>query len=682
MSTKTLLISSVLSCFFLSVAAGQCFADASAETVSAAAPNPSGLVAHYEFDGDAADISGFQPQANGTLIGNPTYGSGVYGKAIDLDGDGDYVDCGNESFFDINDLITITAWIKVNEFDKKHQAIITKGDNSWRLARVGDSNSVEFACNGTATTRWTGEGEVPWAVLGTTSVNDDKWHHIAGVFDGTQLYLYIDGVLEAAKSATNSINISKHKVYIGANAQVPGREWNGSIDDVRIYNYALSQAEIVSIMGISEIYLPESEPAKLYNIAKRYDGLKKFEEAKGICQLILQKYPDSLSAHGAQLYLSRRNIMSLIKSKEYTEAQSEFDNLIADVNDHPDLPKALLTIAVSYGWAKKYEEAENIYERIIKRYPESPSATQSRFKAPSTHIFSLILSGNNTEAQGEIDKFTSDFAKHPALPGVVYWFAKEFEASKAYEEAMGTYQRVAWQYPGSSHAANALLEASKMDVLSLVESGNDMAIQEALDTLIVDFNDHPDLPEAVFVIGEQYYYKAFEDPKKCRRLKSQENLKKAADIWERIVAQWPDSKSIGLKHAQYFTAVCYRRFGEYEKAITNYQKVVDNWPEYDFAWSAQYLIGNCYEKLKDFGSLPESEASLKMEQAYKAVVEGYPDCAMVPTASLKLGHLNLKSGQKIEAAQYFVLFLATARPNDPRITSVESHLEKLKEEVQ
>jgi TolA-binding protein len=148
------------------------------------------------------------------------------------------------------------------------------------------------------------------------------------------------------------------------------------------------------------------------------------------------------------------------------------------------------------------------------------------------------------------------------------------------------------------------------------------------------------------------------------------------------VEQWPQSKSIGLKHAQYFTAVCYRRFGEYEKAITNYQKVVDSWPDYQYAWSAQYLIGSCYEKLKYYNILPESEADPKIEQAYKAVVENYPDSAMVPSAYLKLGYLNLKRGQKIEAVEYFVLFLATARSNDPRIENVETLLEEFKGEDQ
>ncbi|MHC4891426.1 MAG: LamG domain-containing protein, partial [Planctomycetota bacterium] len=233
MVKKILFISLALFGLLFSGMAGECFADASGQGITAVAPDPTGLVAHYEFEGNAADTSGFQPTADGTLVGNPTFETGVFGQAIDLDGDGDYVDYGNESFFDITDSITVAAWIKVREFDKKYQTIIAKGDNSWRLARVDDSNNVEFACSGTAATRWTGKGEVPWAVLGTRSVNDGKWHHIAGVFDGTRLQLYIDGVLEAAKRAANSIKISKYNVCIGANAQVPGREWNGLIDDVR-----------------------------------------------------------------------------------------------------------------------------------------------------------------------------------------------------------------------------------------------------------------------------------------------------------------------------------------------------------------------------------------------------------------------------------------------------------------
>ena len=117
--------------------------------------------------------------------------------------------------------------------------------------------------------------------------------------------------------------------------------------------------------------------------------------------------------------------------------------------------------------------------------------------------------------------------------------------------------------------------------------------------------------------------------------------------------------------------------GEYENAIEYYQTVVDNWPDYEHAWSAQYLIGSCYERLRSSGSLPESEANSKIEQAYEAVVEKYPDCSLVKPALQKLGWLNFKKGQLALAAEYWELFLEMADPDDPCTKRVKDKLEEL-----
>ena len=630
MSAKTLLITSVLFGFLLSVAAGQCFADASAQTVRAVAPNPTGLVAHYEFEGDAVDTSGFQPPADGTLFGNPTYVAGVFGRGIDLDGEYDYVDCGNRSTFNLTGQFTVTAWIKVDKFDKMYQTIISKGDNSWRLARAGKSNRIEFACNGTAANKWNGKGEVPWAISATTDVNDGKWHHIAGVFDGSGLYLYIDGILEAAKGAAKSIGISSHNVFIGANAQVPGREWKGLIEDVRIYNYALSHAEIVSVMGKSDINLPEPVPATLCNIAKRYDGLKKCEEAKGLCQLILQSYPDSPFAGNAQIYISKRAILSLIQSKEFTTAQAEYENLIADFNDHPDLAEALYVIAQAYSPPRKFKEAESVYRQLIQLFLDSPYAVEALFRAPKIHIFYLIQSENYTDANVAIDKFSSDFDKNPALPGVIYWFAKEFEASKAYEEAQSMYQQVAWQYPDSVHASKSWIGVYKMDAISLIETGDDRGAKKIIDDLIADFTDHPDLPEAILVVGEQYFKKARQYEKQGREAEAKANFIKTIAVCERIILEL--SPSYTMADAYLLSGVCYRRIGQHEKAIEYYQHVVDNWPDYRYAWSAQMRIAFTYEYLRNNGIIPQPEADILIKAAFEAVVENYPKCPSAPAA--------------------------------------------------
>jgi TolA-binding protein len=679
MTNKTLLIISFLFGFLLSVVADECFADASTQTVKAVAPNTSGLVARYEFEGEANDISGTN---HGTSYGNPAYVAGVSGQAINLDGNGDYVNCGKAPSFDLANQFTVAAWIKVGTFDKKYQTIIAKGDNSWRLAQASGTDNIEFACNGTAITRWTGKGEVPWSVSGTTGVNDGKWHHIAGVFDGSGLYLYIDGILEAAKGAGNSIDISNHDMCIGANAQVPGREWKGLIEDVRIYNYALSQAEIVSVMGKNEINLSEPVPATLYNIAKKYDGLKKREEAKGLCQLILQKYPDSPFARNAQIYISKRDVLSLIQSKDFTTAQAELDSLIADFNDHLDLAEALNVIAQAYSPPRKFKEAESVYKKLIQMFPDSPYAIEALFRAPKIHIFYLIKSGNHTEAQVAIDKFVTDFAENAALPGVLYWFGKEYEASKTYDRAKNIYQQIAWQYPDSAHVAKAWLGISRVDALSLIESGNDSEVQAAIDRLIADFSDNPELPPAILVVAEEYYRKAMLLAKQESDSRAAEYYRKAVAVWERLIKELPASVP-HTPQAYYCSAVCYsQELAEYLKGIDYYQKVVDNWPRYEFAWHAQYFVGKYYEKLRNSGSIPDSEANPKIEQAYNNVVEKYPKSKSAPGSALKLAQMNFEKGQRIKAIKYYELFLKLADPSDTRIKNVKSRLEQLKGEEQ
>jgi hypothetical protein len=190
-----------------------------------------------EPDGRAvADSSGNNHA--GVLVGDPTWTQGVIGGALEFDGDGDYVDVGAAPDLDIVGRITVAAWVKVNAFDTDWQAIVTKGDTAWRLSS-GMGNNMHFACTG----MW------PEWVHGSVDVNDGQWHHVAGVYDGDELRLYVDGALDASAPTAGPINVNEYPVYIGENAEHPGREWNGLIDDVRIYDYALSESEVAALAG-------------------------------------------------------------------------------------------------------------------------------------------------------------------------------------------------------------------------------------------------------------------------------------------------------------------------------------------------------------------------------------------------------------------------------------------------
>ncbi len=192
-------------------------------------------VAWYTFDedkeGQVVDSSG--NNLHGKLVGDAKIISDPErGHVLCLDGNGDYVDCGNDPAFNFIGSATVAAWIKVKALDKDWQAIVNKRDG------MGIASS----------------GLVQWGnVDGKTDMNDGKWHHVAGVHDGTKFYLYVDGKLDNSKEALWLINTTNEfPVLIGENAAETGHYWNGLIDDVRIYSYALSEAEVKALYATKE----------------------------------------------------------------------------------------------------------------------------------------------------------------------------------------------------------------------------------------------------------------------------------------------------------------------------------------------------------------------------------------------------------------------------------------------
>ncbi|MFC1635968.1 LamG domain-containing protein [Planctomycetota bacterium] len=195
------------------------------------------LVAWWKLDeadgNDVADSSG--NNCIGKLIGNPQWqpAGGKVSGALEFDGDGDYIEIGNKSAFDIANAITVATWIKVDSFDKRWQAIVTKGDTAWRIQRTAAEDTLAFKCTGIEST---GSRH---GIEGYRSVNDGKWHHAVGIYDGSTVSLYIDGVLDNSCEASGSIQMNDAPVFIGANSEVSDREWSGLIDEVCIFACAM-----------------------------------------------------------------------------------------------------------------------------------------------------------------------------------------------------------------------------------------------------------------------------------------------------------------------------------------------------------------------------------------------------------------------------------------------------------
>jgi glucose/arabinose dehydrogenase/PKD repeat protein len=220
--------------------------------VRGAAPTP-GLVAAYGFnEGSGSTLEDLSGNGNrGTLAGPTWADAGRFGGALSFDGINDTVDVADADSLDLTSALTLEAWVK------------TTGGSSWRTVvlkeRPGDlayALYARFSNGGPA-------GQVDFAAStakaqGSALVPADTWTHLATTYDGSNLRLYVNGTLAATTAATGGVVTSASPLRIGGNA-IWGEYLGGVIDEVRVYNRALSQAEIQEDMN-SPVTAPDATP--------------------------------------------------------------------------------------------------------------------------------------------------------------------------------------------------------------------------------------------------------------------------------------------------------------------------------------------------------------------------------------------------------------------------------------
>jgi len=335
-------------------------------------------------------------------------------------------------------------------------------------------------------------------------------------------------------------------------------------------------------------------------------------------------------------------IKSYIRDANDAAADEAFDKLFTEFSGQPTLPKEIYQIVDEYAHAGRYDKADQLYQHVIDNWPEAKQAGLEHIGVAEINVLSFIDSGKDTAAQEALDSLIDDFNEHPDLAWTLDGIAGRYEKAQKYDEARNIYKKIVTDYNDTDYSFTA---QKKIAILE-IKAGDDPNAQAALDTLIADFNDHPDLPEAVFVIGEKYYYKAFIYKKEGLDTKAKDCFRKALAIWESITELPPNA--VYPAQAYLFSGVCYRRLGQHQTAIEYYQKVVDDWPDYEDRWYALFLIGRCYEQLKDNGDVEKSVANAHIQAAYEQVLQEYPDCQAAKAADnwLKYYVKPSQGGQK------------------------------------
>lgn len=231
------------------------------QTVVPIQPVDTGLVGHWTFDGNDVDWGNVSTEIkdvsgkgnDGDAVG-PTTASAVRGKlgqALSFNGSGDDVNVPQSSSIDFgaSQNFTVALWIRTTQAGAASSwpDILSKDD---RIATRQGYSLVLHSEN--VDTRWSFEIYVNgtgYDVFGSTDIADGSWHHIVGIRQGSSLLAYEDGVF--ANSGTGSSgSVSKNIPLRFAEAPNDSAGITGQLDDVRIYNRALSATEVANLYNV------------------------------------------------------------------------------------------------------------------------------------------------------------------------------------------------------------------------------------------------------------------------------------------------------------------------------------------------------------------------------------------------------------------------------------------------
>jgi hypothetical protein len=206
------------------------------------------LVGWWKFDGNANDSSG--NGNNGSENGDPTYVAGKIGQAISFDGEGDRIEvpatvAGNPELFPAK-AISASAWVRATVSANALYSLVRHEFHFTPLQTfAGGAQAAAF-------TNQNGSRALHVTTFDWSKINDGKWHHYAVTYNNGIHEVWIDGTKEVSNNfGSYPLWTGDDQPWVfGGRERVEGwddEDYPGELDDVRIYNYALSEGEITAL---------------------------------------------------------------------------------------------------------------------------------------------------------------------------------------------------------------------------------------------------------------------------------------------------------------------------------------------------------------------------------------------------------------------------------------------------
>jgi hypothetical protein len=211
-------------------------------------PPQNTLVVAYSFNEGSGNSTGdASGKGNNGQISGATWSGGKFGQSLVFDGVNDWVTVADADSLDLTSGMTLEAWISPTRNSgyqtvmmKEYSYFNSEGANDFAYALFLNLDRIMGGL------RVSGEGD---DIYGVNISTNGTWTHVAFTHDGTLQKIYVNGQEKVSTNqAPGYINVSNYPLRIGGN-DVWGEYFQGLIDEVRVYNYALSQNQIQADMN-------------------------------------------------------------------------------------------------------------------------------------------------------------------------------------------------------------------------------------------------------------------------------------------------------------------------------------------------------------------------------------------------------------------------------------------------
>jgi TolA-binding protein len=367
--------------------------------------------------------------------------------------------------------------------------------------------------------------------------------------------------------------------------------------------------------------------------ADGYSSAGEKERARKVFESVVQSYPDTAEAIQAQTAVG---IMS-IQAQDPAGVEPAIQTLLTRFPANEAKAQGLHSVANTIVWKKiplvalppEQQETSAVYNRCLAAIANYTQQTwpQSDWALWAERDLAVLAlrTGSDADGAAAVSRLMTQYADRKDLPEVLYFLASQNLEVEKIDKAEPLFQHLVSKYP--DHELVPLARSGLAQVM--IRRGDDKSAESLFQSILADYRDHPRLAEAVHLVAEGYYLRAFQDengylqPDQEPPESTRADGEKAVAKWDLIIQQLQADPEI-TPLAYYFVAKTYQSLRDYAKVEQYCIALISAWPGSQQAQDAHLLMAKAYKYMIKKSALSQREAEAKMIAVYQHLLDAYP----------------------------------------------------------